>query len=459
MNPRAFAALVTVLAVALTAVLVRPGADPLEPMQAPLASPPLPAPDPGAATERSENAVERLTAAASEVGPVETARLPVVAPPAVSSDAERTADSLARIPVILRTSLGQHPRAKLRELDRHQATVLKLVATRERPPGLFEPDDARPLPDELARYVPMRGEGSEGTEHGMLELHADLPLYVSVVLHHAVLDWQLVLPGTESIEFVLPTQTLDALATVRMKVVSATNGEPLSVKVQVRTGIASTSLIRIAAPGKIVVSDLPPGASQIEIVAHQHATHRQLVRLQPLEELDLGTIALEPEPRVFVRLTGGSPRPGQRLEFWPVSEGVGASRTTASRQGGLCHFRAQTSGPYVVRAVQTGRLINAVPHGSQAVEIDPRGRLESTFELALEPTTRVTLPSLGAAHTVRIHDASGRAIQELPLTTSPSDVELVRGAYEVAFLTGDDQELGRETFLVEASPIVLEPVP
>ncbi|MCI0588698.1 MAG: carboxypeptidase-like regulatory domain-containing protein [Planctomycetes bacterium] len=132
---------------------------------------------------------------------------------------------------------------------------------------------------------------------GVLILACDLPVHVSLVLYHVVLQTKRIEPGADEVVFVVSPEALEAnLASIRLKVVEAESGGPIA---GARVALQGSSFIdggvRTDETGAARMEARQPGRFELEVHAEGRAVLRRNILAEPGRVTDLGTVPLERE--------------------------------------------------------------------------------------------------------------------------------------------------------------------
>jgi carboxypeptidase family protein len=132
---------------------------------------------------------------------------------------------------------------------------------------------------------------------GVLILTGDLPVHVSLVLYHVVLETKRIEPGTDEVVFVVSPEALEAnLASIRLKVVEAESGGPIAgARVALQGSNFIDGGVRTDETGAARMEGRQPGRFELEVHAEGRAVLRRNILAEPGRATDLGTIPLERE--------------------------------------------------------------------------------------------------------------------------------------------------------------------
>lgn len=341
---------------------------------------------------------------------------------------------------------------------------LGVVATLT-PPGarVLGVDGRMPQRGEAGQYLSPETyghvDGLPGDCAGLLELSRPGTVYVSAVLRDTVLETR-VDPGVgDEMVFVLDEATLRSkLARLRVRVVDASTGAPLEgdVSLSFRDGGSSGSEAR-GPEGVVEFIDQIPGLRELRVAAKDHAQVTRVVRLEPGETLDLGTLALPRAHTVEGRIVdeaghavSGNLRAGS-------SDLVEGPLDLAE----LIHVPVSTDGVFRVWSLGAGEPLLLL-HGD-GYALNPL-RLEVDGEGHATAVARTGTPVLlrhgagkGADRSYCIADSAGRPFCLCSVhDEAPIRLRLVPGRYQL--LEGHDERFTLvRTFEVADQPVVLEP--
>ena len=182
----------------------------------------------------------------------------------------------------------------------HEKLALTAVATLDPPP--------RHLAGVQGRDASMNGVGRFRVHRsieplpdlpdgfaGRLDLAAPLPLYVSAVMRDIVLETRIVGAAEGRLEFVLEPDRLRAsLASLRLRVVDAFSGAPLTGRVDLTNAQQSGGGTPIDPDGSVAFGERVPGLLELNFRVEGYEYLKRRVRLEPGEAKDLGMVALSP---------------------------------------------------------------------------------------------------------------------------------------------------------------------
>lgn len=228
-----------------------------------------------------------------------------------------------------------------------QSTPLPMaVATKEAPAATIPGAEDRNGYAGDGIYHTWDGLGRAAGEP-VLEVLADPPAYVSLVLGETVLATQIVEAGAEEVRFVLdPEASGEMTATIKLRLVSSVDRRPLEagyIEMDDRTHIFRS------AEWSATVSS---GEYDLAIRSQGYASVFRKLSLAAGEKLDLGDLALDPEVTIAGRLLDASGRP------------VLATLEIGSRndQGRLrfvenYHYATDEDGNFVIHGLTRGQYV------------------------------------------------------------------------------------------------------
>lgn len=209
----------------------------------------------------------------------------------------------------------------MRDRELGHRVMLSAVATAG-PPAGFAPTDNNMLHLGLGRFAPSRwSRESEDAVPGLvgtMELQVDPPVYVSLMLRHVVLASEPVAAGQERMEFRVAVDAVsDCLGSVRVQVVDGETGNPLpGARVSVSDAQSGGGGTPTDEQGTVTIEDVPPGIMDLHVSAKDRAGVSRHFRIAPGEDLDLGTIVLEPALKVSGLVLGPDGKPVQADIRW-----------------------------------------------------------------------------------------------------------------------------------------------
>lgn len=308
---------------------------------------------------------------------------------------------------------------------------------------------------------------------GTLVLDGAPPVYVSLVLHGAVLATELVAAGEDEAAFVLEPETLlAARSALRLCLVEAETAEPIAgAQVMLWAGQFQQPWPRTDAKGCAVFSERPPGTYELWVLAEGREQARRSVTLTKGETFDLGTLELAQEVSISGSVVDGEGRVDKTsIELGRVDP---ETREVAMVQGQFWQcdrsgfFRIAWLGPgeFVVRAsLPAGGFGKTEPARATANHLVSTlaGSVED-LELPLLPQGRLLLRgerpdweslSYQAFDGQGLERGGGRLLDTLQYS-----VDLPRGPYRVvlrdaagALLLERALELGEEPVVLDVPP-------
>ncbi|MEQ1893058.1 MAG: carboxypeptidase-like regulatory domain-containing protein [Planctomycetota bacterium] len=228
-----------------------------------------------------------------------------------------------------------------------QSTPLPMaVATKEAPAATIPGAEDRNGYAGDGIYHTWDGLGRAAGEP-VLEVLADPPAYVSLVLGETVLATQLVEAGAEEVRFVLdPEASGETTARIRLRLVSSADRRPVE-RADIEIGDSM-----FMARGAEWSETFAPGEYKLAMRSFGYASVFHVVTLEAGEVLDLGDIELEPEVTIAGRLADGNGRPV-----------VGALEVgSRDKQGRLrfvenYHYAPDEDGNFVIHGLTRGQYV------------------------------------------------------------------------------------------------------
>lgn len=272
---------------------------------------------------------------------------------------------------------------------------LACVVTHDEPPNAFPETELRSV-DRLglgrwrSRFA---RDGLPDRYSGVLEIDDPLPLWVSLVCRHVVVQEQLVPPGAEELVFTLAVDELRrSLGSVRMRVLASETGAPLTgASVSISDRQSGGRGQQVGDDGTATVADVPPGVSEVVVRAADREVFHRFVRVAPGADLDLGDLRVDPVATIGGTVLGPDGRPAAEVSFsWsrldrlapgmPLRNGMSASSDTEGRFS----LWGCGRGRYVVTATKRGV-------GESCAVVDTSGGAVADLQLRLAPTTALTI--------------------------------------------------------------------
>lgn len=310
---------------------------------------------------------------------------------------------------------------------------------------------------------------------GLLVLDGYLPVWVSLVHYHRVLESQQVLPGQEEVVFVVsPEELIAGLATVRVQVVEAESGLPIpSAKVSLEGHGGFDRAAATDAEGVAILPDRMPGAFELFVRADGFETHRQPFDAASGSVTDLGVVRLEAERTVEGIVFDGEGRPvASELTLGIVNAADGSIRWLRngefkSKADGTYRLQGLGRHEYVIRS--SSRAIgNADDLAGNAwiagvVPFDTRSGSLSAFDLHLRPATRLVLQVAdGRGDGMRfriIEDAGYEFYSSRFYSSHPRSLRLPIGKYRIQLLDPGNHVLSVRSATLSSETLYLELVP
>lgn len=227
---------------------------------------------------------------------------------------------------------------------------------------------------------------------GELELRVDPPAHVGLMLRQTVLAQQIVSAGDHEVLFEFtPEELLAHCGSVRLEVVSATNGQPLP-KASVGIGHAQGGGGGGGALGegaRYEATGLAPGLWELWIQAPEHAPRFERIILQSGQSLDLGTIALHPVEHVRGRILDSQGKPtSARVHV----DALGSRRFPQELLNNY-EYRVNAEGELHVPLGRERYLIRAMSpeHEAAHLLVDATSGHTGELEIRLQPTQQVRI--------------------------------------------------------------------
>lgn len=296
---------------------------------------------------------------------------------------------------------------------------------------------------------------------GVLTLQDDPPFYVSAIFKHIVLETRALKEPVEELRFVLtPEQVLDHLATVKVRLVAAESGEPVSGRVEIsdrQSGGAGTM-----GEGAIVCPNVQPELMQLTIWMTDREEVRSYIRVPDGGELDLGTFRLHPPCEISGRVVDANGKPvgcgivARNLEYMTFPQPLRDGRS----------WQSDAHGVFKIRGVGRGRILLVAAHKEWALGgtiVDTSGGSVGDVEIRLRKGVPVTLkPRFGPMEqlTATVRDGNGVVLYANRLRTPrwPVTLQLAPGEYSVE-LADDDRVRKTIPVHVGAAPVEIELAP
>ena len=310
---------------------------------------------------------------------------------------------------------------------------------------------------------------------GILVLDGDLPVWVSLVHYHNVLESQRVEPGQEEIVFVVsPDALIAGLATVQVQVLDAESGLPVpGAKVSLQGHGGYERDVSSDAEGTAILKDRMPGLFELNVRADGFEKFRLPVDALPGVVTDLGVVELEKEVTIQGFVLDGDGQP-LALEFTMglVDAADGSIRwlrndTFKSKDDGSFQMRGLGRHEYVIRSSNQAALNPDNSPGivwvSGIVRCDTRSGSLSAFDIRLRPASSLVLQvadGRGDGMRFRVLEESGRELLASRFYGSgPRPMSLPTGEYRVLLLDSSGQVLSERSLTLGSGTVYLELTP
>jgi len=351
--------------------------------------------------------------------------------------------------------------------------LLVPIATRE-PPGKRFDDVVGSLNDKFGvgqfQNQGPRAERLPPGCMGVLLLECDLPVCVSLVYHHVVLQTRRIGRGQDEVNFVLsPDDLLAGLATIRVCIIDAETRQPIErARVMLAGGSYSNEGVSTDPQGSATIERREPGLFDLQAWANGYERTQKPIDALPGEVTDLGTIALEKEVSVegrVVDLEGHAHAASFSLGIVdPDDRRVHWSRQDAFTSSGDGSFAIRGLGrrEYVIRTGNRDPRVDGEWEGISWVSgnllLDTRGGPLSGLELRLRPASKLVLHATSAdGARFRVVDERGLELVEGSLHGSePRALELPAGSYRVALLDERGATLSQSSIALGSETLELE---
>lgn len=293
---------------------------------------------------------------------------------------------------------------------------------------------------------------------GVVHVDADLPVFVSLVFCHAVLQTRRADPGAEEVAFVLSPEDVHAsLGSLRAQIVEAANSAPIEgADLSLDGGPMGGGNARSAADGLAKIDGAKPGRFQLQVRKQGYEHIVRTVDVEPGQETDLGMIALARGVTAKLRvvdglgnptsasfLIGSLSRSGGRAE---IDDFGGAS----SKADGTLELSNLGRKLYVLRTTNHDAGYDGdrpvSPWVSACVLLDMTSGEVRDMEIRLKPAVGLAIRVEGnAANGLKfaVLDSNG-----LPLVrdrfygSAPRPLRLPAGSYRVELRDKDDNAIG-----------------
>jgi RNA polymerase sigma factor (sigma-70 family) len=301
-------------------------------------------------------------------------------------------------------------------------------------------------------------------------LHAELPLYLSLVLYHDVIETQRIEAGQEEAVFTLdPASIADRLGGVEFTIVDDATGEPIagtSVMLQGKGGSGPSFVSDVA--GRVHIEKTPAGLHDLRIEAPDRASVRREVDVPRGQVLDLGTIELTPAVPIRGRAVGSDgagldveirvcavPEPGELPKF--------GNHFFGSEADGSFEIADLAPGRWLLQVKDEvrGRLQgNAAEQMAPHVLVDTRSGPVEDLVVQLERVAFVVASWQGddfEGLRMRFFDPDGLLRQVSGFfSTAPMRVALFPGGWRVVVVDAQGTTLTERAFTLSSEPLRLD---
>ena len=275
---------------------------------------------------------------------------------------------------------------------------------------------------------------------GALRLHTELPVDVSLVHHHLVLETKPAPAGATEIGFVVdPERIRSQLASVRLTIADAASGEPVDKARASLSLPGQFGMPRELGPdGSLTLEGQAPGEHLLQVFAPDRALLQRRVRVEPSIANELGTFYLEPERPIRGRVVGPD---GDGLESDLACVRVDPASGAIERIEGI-GWRTKPDGSFSIGQLRAGRYLVRTTHERSSERSDgpclvsPVVGVEAGAEgvvLSAVPCSFVALSLRVADPTMWklvVLDGTGRLARETRwYGPAPLRLELPPGAY------------------------------
>ncbi len=282
---------------------------------------------------------------------------------------------------------------------------------------------------------------------GVLLVDCELPVWVSLVHDHVVLQTQRIEPGQDEVTFVLsPEELLAGLASIRLRVLDAETGVPMQrARVMLPGGTHFDPGVTTDWLGFATIHGHGAGRFELRVRAKRYAESCIQVDALAGGITDLGTVALQPEVTVTGRVLDADAHPLQASFSLGVLDPTDQSVHWLSRAGftsrgdGSFDIRGLGRAEYVIRTSKRDPETDADWKGIAAVSgnvlLDTRDGSITDLEVRLSKASRLVLHVSGRTHGdtwFRVLDERGLEVATGMLHGSePRALELPPGSYRL----------------------------
>jgi hypothetical protein len=382
-------------------------------------------------------------------------------------------------------TLTPHPRIRVRVITPDGLGLREALAAESlEARGLFlVPVATRELPGEtmeeiqgsvnnrfgVGRFTP-NAPGLTREHIGVILLHGELPVHVSLVHYQHVLQTVEVQPGGDEATFVLSVEALLAsTATICLRLEEEPSGRAISNAGVLVRGLASSSL-NPGPDGMFTARGIPPGRYRLLIVSRTHS-QRTLSFVAKPGLNDLGVVRLEEALSMIVRVVDEEGTPRRANFFLRVLDPE--TRRVVDPEEELMHGHEETG---VLELTQLGRELYCLqvapskPRNEEAgvdwtwvsenVILDTRNGPIADREVVLRRPASLVLRTDDPdphAWTIQIYDEQDLWVKASRLDDRlPKSVDLAPGTYRVAVCDLERRELSSRFVTLGKEPVVLE---
>jgi hypothetical protein len=307
---------------------------------------------------------------------------------------------------------------------------------------------------------------------GVLVLTCDLPVHVSLVQYHVVLDTRRVEPGTDEVVFVVSPETLEAnLATIRVRVVASESGEPIAgAWVDLEGASYTGGRVATDQKGEATMERCEPGRYELTVRAEGREEFRIAFVAEPGEVTDLGEIRLGREVTIAGRFVdpdgSGVSVPFEVGVFDPARNSIEVERYVRHTSDGTGSFRVSGLGrkTYVIRTSNHDAANAQDPEETSWVSgnvfVDARAGSVEGVEIPLEPGTLVALRVSGRpveGMRFRVTDEGSHVLVAGRFYGPyPRPLDLPRGLYRVGLVDSAGTVLEERSLTVGTESVVVD---
>ncbi len=369
--------------------------------------------------------------------------------------------SAQRVKVFLRTPDGASLHAALAKVFTLRG--LHVVATTQAIAGDLPAVESTSVGDlEAGRYrSAYEADTKVGASDpdGELQLDRPAPVHATLLLRHLVLARQIVAPAQSELTFTLDAkEVLDRLTTVRLRVLDAVTGQPVSgAFAALESSQGGGARAKTDADGVAVSEQVPPGLSALQVNAKGYESLWTLVRVPAGGTLDLGDVTLHPPVPLRGRLLDGDGKPVSGSLQWTPLDTMTFPRELVNRR----NTSTDGDGEYTLSLGKRRYVITARSSDGRVGVAIAEGGAPQACDVRMVTPVEVFLvakgdPLVAYVATVRDHDGVPIAAVRIEPRWREQTLRVPPGDYTLEVHDDGDRLVHTQKLSARAAAITLE---